>query len=147
MRTPLATGLRFHFQQASSIERDVGMLTAQMVINSIGMNKSNSLKFELHNQDYEAYFNALITPDDDPAKAIEFWDRLGDNGGVVKAVVEEKVADSIETQNRGDNESLDSDDLEFEPFDWTDESRSKYAPKYILEAADILSGSGVGITI
>jgi len=138
----LSKGLEFHLHQPSSSDRDVGMLTAQLIINKLNMAVKSKLNFQLHDEKFETKFKSIIAANDDPVKAREFWDEVEGNKIAEKfSEVIIEPADKAES----DAESLDSDDLEFEPFDWTEESKSKYAPKYILEAADILSGSGVGI--
>ena len=127
-----STGLDFHLTQASSVERDVGMIVAQMILNKLRPNAENKLEFEFYDPNWEASFTKLINPEETEIKT-SFLD-----------IIREKKAEiKEETSIESDRESLDSDDFEFEPFDWSNSLTSKYAPKYILEASDTLSGFGL----
>ena len=127
-----SNGLDFHLNQASSVERDVGMIVAQMILNKLRPDAENKLKFEFYDPNWEATFTKLINPEETEIKT-SFLD----------IIREKKVEIKEETSIESDCESLDSDDFEFEPFDWSNSLTSKYAPKYILEASDTLSGFGL----
>ena len=126
-----SSGLEYHLAQAGSEERDVGMIIAQMILNKLRPDAENKLNFEFYDSKFEKTFQHLISRES--SEDDSFLAKLRNKATEIK--------EDIKLES--DSESLDSDDFEFEQFDWSTSSTSKYAPKYILEANDTLSGFGL----
>jgi hypothetical protein len=98
------------------------------------------LEFDVHNCEFGNHFKSVISDCDDEKKTSNFLSSL-DKKHQIEEPEMKQIVESVNIED--DRESLDSDDLEFEPFEWTEKNRSQYTPKYILEAAEILSGAAL----
>ncbi|CBY31493.1 unnamed protein product [Oikopleura dioica] len=121
----VSSGFRNHLAQSASDNRDIGMLTAKKIVSVF--DPETKLDFEITNSELAS---VLIEKHDDcRQKTMKFLE--GDKE-------EESVTVIDNNEDEDDNESLDSDDLEFEQFEFETPNLSKYSPRFLLEASGIL---------
>ena len=104
------------------------MISAKKVISVF--DSTAKLDFPITNKDLEADQNK--THEDSRERTMKFLN------GVHKQSDKKNFTGDSDNDDDDDRESLDSDDLEFEQFEFETPNLSKYSPRFLLEASGIL---------